>query len=59
MDSLVIKFGGYKILSFDIEKEILGLDYVTEVMVVGVDSEETGQSVAAAVVLAGVSFYSI
>jgi malonyl-CoA/methylmalonyl-CoA synthetase len=42
----------------DVEKEILGLDYISEVMVVGVDSEETGQSIAAAVVLTGVNFSS-
>jgi malonyl-CoA/methylmalonyl-CoA synthetase len=35
----------------DIEREILGLDYVSEVMVVGVDDEEFGQRVAATVSL--------
>jgi malonyl-CoA/methylmalonyl-CoA synthetase len=47
----IIKSGGYKISALDIEREILGLDYVAEVMVVGVDDEEFGQRVAAAIVL--------
>jgi len=47
----VIKSGGYKLSALDIEREILGLDYVSEVMVVGVEDEEFGQRVAAAVVL--------
>lgn len=47
----VIKSGGYKISALDIEREILGLPYVSEVMVVGVDDDEFGQRVAAAVVL--------
>jgi malonyl-CoA/methylmalonyl-CoA synthetase len=55
----VINFRGHTILALDIENEILGLDYVSEVMVVGVDSEKTGQGIAAAVVLTGVSLYSI
>lgn len=33
------------------EREIIGLDYVSEVMVVGVEDDEFGQRVAAAVVL--------
>jgi acyl-coenzyme A synthetase/AMP-(fatty) acid ligase len=55
----VINFGGHTILALDIENEILGLDYVSEVMVVGVDSEKTGQGIAAAVVLTRVSLHSI
>lgn len=47
----VIKSGGYKLSALDIEREILGLDYISEVMVVGVEDEEFGQRVAAAVVL--------
>lgn len=47
----VIKSGGYKLSALDIEREILGLDYVSEVMIVGVDDEEFGQRVAAAIVL--------
>jgi acyl-CoA synthetase (AMP-forming)/AMP-acid ligase II len=35
----------------DIEREILGLEYINEVMVVGVEDEEYGQRVAAAVTL--------
>lgn len=47
----IIKSGGYKISALDIEREILGLPYVSEVMVVGVEDEEFGQRVAAAIVL--------
>jgi malonyl-CoA/methylmalonyl-CoA synthetase len=47
----ILKSGGYKISALDIEREILGLDYIAEVMVVGVDDEEFGQRVAAAIVL--------
>ncbi|KIW94368.1 uncharacterized protein Z519_04344 [Cladophialophora bantiana CBS 173.52] len=47
----IIKSGGYKISALDIEREILGLEYVAEAMVVGVEDEEFGQRVAAAVVL--------
>ncbi|KAI1612556.1 putative AMP-binding enzyme [Exophiala viscosa] len=47
----IIKSGGYKLSALDIEREILGLDYVSEVMIVGVDDEEFGQRVAAAIVL--------
>ena len=46
-----MKSGGYKISALDIEREILGLDYISEVMVVGVEDEEYGQRVAAAIVL--------
>jgi acyl-CoA synthetase (AMP-forming)/AMP-acid ligase II len=35
----------------DVEREILGLDYVSEVMVVGVEDEEFGQRVAATISL--------
>ena len=49
--SSVLKSGGYKISALDVEREILGLPYVAEVMVVGVEDEEFGQRVAAAVVL--------
>lgn len=48
---LVLKSGGYKISALDVEREILGLDYVSEAAVVGVEDEEWGQRVAAAVVL--------
>ncbi|CAG8149475.1 unnamed protein product [Penicillium nalgiovense] len=47
----IIKSGGYKISALDIEREILGLDYVSEVMVVGVEDEEFGQRVAATISL--------
>ena len=47
----IIKSGGYKISALDIEREVLGLDYVAEVMVVGVADLEFGERVAAVVVL--------
>ncbi|RDW83649.1 uncharacterized protein DSM5745_03975 [Aspergillus mulundensis] len=47
----IIKSGGYKISALDIEREVLGLEYVSEVMVVGVEDEEFGQRVAAVVTL--------
>ncbi|KAK4555010.1 hypothetical protein LTR86_007776 [Recurvomyces mirabilis] len=47
----IIKSGGYKISALDIEREILGLDYVAEVMVVGVPDEEFGERVGAVVVM--------
>jgi len=47
----IIKSGGYKISALDIEREILGLQYVSEAMVVGVEDDEFGQRVAAAIVL--------
>lgn len=47
----VIKSGGYKISALDIEREILGLDYVAEAVVVGVEDAEYGQKVAAAIML--------
>lgn len=51
--SIVLKSGGYKISALDIEREVLGLDYVDEVAVVGIEDEEFGQRVAAAIVLRG------
>lgn len=45
----IIKSGGYKISALDIEREILALPYVAEVMVVGVPDDEFGERVAAAV----------
>jgi malonyl-CoA/methylmalonyl-CoA synthetase len=49
----IIKSGGYKISALDIEREILGLPYVAEVMVVGVPDEEFGERVGAVVVPKG------
>lgn len=43
----IIKSGGYKISALDVERELLGLPYVAEAMVVGVADEEFGQRVAA------------
>ena len=47
----IIKSGGYKISALDIEREILALPYIEEVMVVGVEDEEFGQRVAALISL--------
>ena len=47
----IIKSGGYKISALDIERECLGLPYIEEVMCVGVEDDEFGQRVAAAVKL--------
>lgn len=47
----IIKSGGYKISALDIERELLGLPYVGEAMVVGVADEEFGQRVAALISL--------
>lgn len=48
-----MKSGGYKISALDVEREMLGLPYVSEAMVCGVEDEEFGERVAAAVVLKG------
>lgn len=47
----IIKSGGYKISALDIERECLGLPYIEEVMCIGVEDDEYGQRVAAAVKL--------
>lgn len=47
----IIKSGGYKISALDVEREILSLPYVSEVMVVGVPDLEFGERVAAVVSL--------
>tara|TARA_R110002003_G_scaffold52_11_gene4419 strand:- start:654 stop:1199 length:546 start_codon:yes stop_codon:yes gene_type:complete len=47
----IIKSGGFKISALDIERELLGLPYVAEAVVVGVADEEFGQRVAALVSL--------
>ncbi|KAK5715566.1 hypothetical protein LTR15_010211 [Elasticomyces elasticus] len=47
----IIKSGGYKISALDIEREILSLPYVAEVMIVGVPDEEFGERVAGVVCL--------
>ncbi|EXJ95191.1 hypothetical protein A1O1_00310 [Capronia coronata CBS 617.96] len=47
----VIKSGGYKISALDIERELLALPYIGEVMVVGVPDDEFGQRVGAVVSL--------
>ena len=47
----IIKSGGYKISALDIEREILSLHYIDEVMVVGVEDDEFGQRVAALISL--------
>lgn len=43
----ILKSGGYKISALDIEREILSLPYINEVMVVGVADDEFGQRVGA------------
>lgn len=43
----IIKSGGYKISALDIEREILALPYIAEVMIVGVPDDEYGQRVGA------------
>lgn len=45
----IIKSGGYKISALDVEREILSLPYIAEVMVVGVIDLEYGQRVGAVV----------
>lgn len=47
----IIKSGGYKISALDVEREILGLPYIGEVMVARIPDEEFGERVAAAVTL--------
>ena len=47
----IIKSGGYKISALDIEREILAMPYISEVMVVGVPDLEFGQRVGAVVSL--------
>jgi malonyl-CoA/methylmalonyl-CoA synthetase len=47
----IIKSGGYKISALDIEREILALPYIGEVMVVGVVDPEYGHRVGAVVSL--------
>ncbi|KAK5313091.1 hypothetical protein LTR70_007783 [Exophiala xenobiotica] len=47
----IIKSGGYKISALEIEREVLALPYIEEVMVVAVEDEEYGQRVAALVSL--------
>lgn len=47
----IIKSGGYKIGALEVEKACLELPYVREVAVMGVEDEEFGQRVAAAIVL--------
>lgn len=49
----IIKSGGYKISALDIEREIMALPYVAEVMVVGVPDDEFGQRVACTIGLKG------
>ena len=47
----IIKSGGYKLSALDIEREILGLPYISEAVVVGVADDEFGQRVGAIVTL--------
>lgn len=54
MTNTVLKSGGYKISALDVEREILDQDYVEEAVVVGMEDDEFGQRVAAAIVLSKV-----
>ncbi|KAK5070695.1 hypothetical protein LTR24_010607 [Lithohypha guttulata] len=47
----IIKSGGYKISALDVEAEVSSHPKVSEAIVVGIDDEEFGQRIAAAVVL--------
>lgn len=47
----IIKSGGEKISALEIEREMLGLDEISECAVVGIPSEKWGEEVAAVVVL--------
>lgn len=47
----IIKSGGYKLSTPEIELEILRLPYIAKAMVVGVEDEEFGQRVGAVVAL--------
>ena len=47
----IIKTGGYKVSALDVEREILEHPLISDVAVVGVESEEWGQRIAAVVVL--------
>ncbi|KAK5328617.1 hypothetical protein LTR93_002402 [Exophiala xenobiotica] len=47
----ILKSGGYKISALDVERQILEHPIITEAIVVGVDDDEFGQRIAAAVVL--------
>ncbi len=49
----IIKTGGYKVSALEIEDELRSHDAIDQVAVVGVDDEEWGERVAAAIVLAG------
>jgi len=43
----ITKSGGYKISALDVERELLGLPYISEAMVVGITDLELGQHAAA------------
>ena len=47
----IIKTGGEKVSALEVERELLSLPQVSETAVVGLDSEQWGQKVAAVVVL--------
>ncbi|KAK5302838.1 hypothetical protein LTR99_005795 [Exophiala xenobiotica] len=47
----ILKSGGYKISALDVERQILEHPIIAEAIVVGVDDDEFGQRIAAAVVL--------
>jgi acyl-coenzyme A synthetase/AMP-(fatty) acid ligase len=47
----VIKSGGEKVSALEVERELLALPQIAEAAVVGLDDEDWGQTVAAAIVL--------
>ena len=47
----IIKTGGEKVSALEVEREMLSLPQIEEVAVVGLESEQWGQKVAAVVVL--------
>lgn len=51
LSSDIIKTGGEKVSALEVEREMLGLDQVSECAVVGIPSDKWGQKVAAVVVL--------
>jgi len=48
----IIKSGGYKLSALEIESALLEIPYICEAAVIGLEDEEWGQSVAAALVVA-------
>lgn len=47
----IIKSGSFKISALEVEQDILELQYIAEATVVGIEKEELGQRVTAAILL--------